>query len=153
MNLARIADSLLRIPGVEWGFIQQTEKLENYRAVPVSGSPGQWHEGHRRSGTFRVVLRYKEKYAETSEPHLATAITAALIKLEIDLPVKVAELQKAHAQTEASGPREGRNDREREDHVRQWRATLDAYAATIEQLGGLITWLATHEPAPQAAAA
>lgn len=134
MNTSQAIDALVRIPKIEEGFIQHTERMQQHKAVPAPGAPGVWNMDFRRSHSFRVVLRLGNRTVEREREMLSEAIRAVLEQLQIDLLCVITELDKnresfeIRAKSAAAGdqrPNLLRQGKDAAESIRQLRALVE----------------------------
>lgn len=140
-TLTAIADWVYRIPGLEWAFIQQNEKLTEDRKTPVQGSPGAWICGNQRLTTYRVVLVYKGKCRDHECASLREALREVFGALGIDLDAKIATAETMRADTATRRPPSSAEPDERAELMAKWQATCAALEVTKTMLGKLRDWM------------
>jgi hypothetical protein len=141
-SLSQLADMVFRIPGVEWGFLQQSEKLDERRVQRMPGAVGSWQTSNDRTTSYRVFLMYKGKGHESAADSPQAAIAEVLSKLGVSVRAKIVESESA-AQALQSRLQSFRvlceDDANQE---REWKRTINEHQVTITTMQRLAEELA-----------
>lgn len=144
-TLSDLARFVFRIPGMEWGFIQQDETLDSYKTAPQPGAPGVFQMGSKEITNFRVALRYDGKFVEVRGEHLEQTILAAFTALGLKLADKIAAAKSQDQATQRRVPTATDDEQ---------AAYLKGLACDFRQAAETMQKLATHlEEATRLAAA
>jgi hypothetical protein len=82
-TLAEIADIVLGARGVQYGFIQPTEALEEHRGKKQQQG---FDTGHRRVTTYRVFLHTGKSFYEATDADWFQAVTKAFAGIGYPVP-------------------------------------------------------------------
>lgn len=139
--LKTLADWVFRIPGVEWGFLQQQEGLDQRRTCREPGAQDAWILTSERQSLWRVYVMHKGKFTECQGKDLRGTVAGVLAGCGIDLAEKIAEADKLREDTEQRTPPSMADPKERATMIAEWRRKCGALADTIGQLTSLKAWL------------
>lgn len=147
-RVAEVADAVFRIPGVEYGAVQQLEELNSVGFAPISGTAGARRERITRDTAFRVFLRHAGKFHDTRQPRLRDALGEVFAAVGIDLAAKLAELAEKHGTHRArKAALTNLPDRERASAEKEWARTAAEFEQAAAMLSALQQWI-ENPPAP-----